>query len=784
MKAQNFLLFATLVLMSAPFVAAFDSDYRPNEPAGYQPWFEHDWQSFETVRVNMNKPASEVGWFTTAGWSGTTSELRNFELIDDPNAPHGYGKSLRVTFPEGHPSGSGYGSYSHMSVDAIPADDNADHTELKAYYLSFWLYLEPNPADGLWQQFGIQRFFTVNRHIIDECTGSDMGLSFRSGPAYIGPDDPAGYWWIWPNEDCGRSLNTHWKGTPGPTVGTWYHVELLVERLSGGLTVEDPVGDSDIKLWVNDELLFDDVITHKWTTPARQFLLNLNPSAGSTTNLRDRTEHIRLSGIYVSGVLVGSDSGSPPPPPLEDDEPPEETDDETGDEDTDERQGDVNGDGSVGMDDLLIVLDNIGRQNFDARADVNGDGVVNIFDLVIVARNFGTVYEDTVYPYPELMLSQPSDAVAVDVSVSCPSIATLCQVRRMDDHRLVHSDGNSFTVTDSDVTAGVTYPYEARYYVDGQISARAETTTRSITVAAVQTPPPDNGGYVPSEFYPNEPAGYQPWFEHDWSWFETTRANVGANGLAATGTGYFRTWGWSYTAAELVNYNYVSDSSGPHGYPGYIRVKMPQGHEMTQSSFGAFSVASSDASLTAETGHTELEEVYISFWLYMEPHPDDGDYDAPAWHRLTTINRHYNSGHNCDLRAEWNLYQRAHSDGSKWWSIRIPERCPVPSAPQRNIGSAEWTPGEWMHFEYVWKRLTGNMDINDPEGTSSFTFFLNGELIADWETDHRVIDPIRQVFWNSHPTGGDWSITGGKIKGRDDYYRMTGLYVSGVPVNN
>jgi Dockerin type I domain len=52
--------------------------------------------------------------------------------------------------------------------------------------------------------------------------------------------------------------------------------------------------------------------------------------------------------------------------------------------------GDLNGDGSVGCDDLAIVKASFGKKTgqvgFDVRADVNHDGVVNILDLSFVAR--------------------------------------------------------------------------------------------------------------------------------------------------------------------------------------------------------------------------------------------------------------------------------------------------------------------------------------------------------------------------------------------------------------
>ena len=52
------------------------------------------------------------------------------------------------------------------------------------------------------------------------------------------------------------------------------------------------------------------------------------------------------------------------------------------------RKVDVNGDGAVNIQDLVLVASRFGETGENA-ADVNGDGAVNIHDLVLVAAAFG-----------------------------------------------------------------------------------------------------------------------------------------------------------------------------------------------------------------------------------------------------------------------------------------------------------------------------------------------------------------------------------------------------------
>ena len=68
---------------------------------------------------------------------------------------------------------------------------------------------------------------------------------------------------------------------------------------------------------------------------------------------------------------------TPPPPPTPEVPPPPAT------------LWDVNGDGTVNIQDLVLVASQFGQSGEALKGDINGDGTVNILDLVIVSSHFG-----------------------------------------------------------------------------------------------------------------------------------------------------------------------------------------------------------------------------------------------------------------------------------------------------------------------------------------------------------------------------------------------------------
>ena len=122
--------------------------------------------------------------------------------------------------------------------------------------------------------------------------------------------------------------------------------------------------------------------------------LDLEAGADAEVTLKVAGDLFTKPGDYPLSVTATSETDNtmtaevtttttiemPPPPPTPEVPPPPPT------------PWDVNADGTVNIQDLVLVASELGQSGEALKGDVNGDGTVNILDLVLVSSHFG---EDT-----------------------------------------------------------------------------------------------------------------------------------------------------------------------------------------------------------------------------------------------------------------------------------------------------------------------------------------------------------------------------------------------------
>jgi uncharacterized protein YjdB len=281
----------------------------PNEPARFVTWFEHDWQTFPKTTDECVVPASGTGYMI---FCGVSASVERGSLIDDPDAPHGFGKSIRVHWPANFPVGSGFFNYAIRSTERRTNPDRIDTSiPLQKWYISTWVYLEPDAA-GEWEMnFNQLRHFTGNRHITGLGRASVFGWTLRgdvvdgSSMDYDRNGDRMRDYRLWGYRSPGGSSASFATTTPGLPIGQWVHMELLFDRTVKGTRLfsadEDGIGPVAVRYWANGQLLMDRVVEDVWMShPFMELFFNLNQSSG----VRPTTDKfIRLSGTYVSGEL-------------------------------------------------------------------------------------------------------------------------------------------------------------------------------------------------------------------------------------------------------------------------------------------------------------------------------------------------------------------------------------------------------------------------------------------------------------------------------------------------
>ena len=113
---------------------------------------------------------------------------------------------------------------------------------------------------------------------------------------------------------------------------------------------------------------------------------------GTLATLTFEVIAVKEHALKLSDVLLTDSAGETSVPQIENAQTT----------DTPQIKGDVNGDGTVNIADLVLVASNLGKTGQNT-ADVNGDGQVNIADLVLVAGVLGTSAAAPSRLYPDAL---------------------------------------------------------------------------------------------------------------------------------------------------------------------------------------------------------------------------------------------------------------------------------------------------------------------------------------------------------------------------------------------
>jgi hypothetical protein len=285
-----------------------------NEPVGFVPWFVHDWQSFPETHEGVSVvPASDAGYFVL---SGVSAHVTRGALVDD-GGPHGYGKAVRVRWPDGFPVGHGMFNY---SLRAVPITGGSaafqDSPKFQKLYVSYWDLLEgmedyPAKWEMHWDQF---RRFTLNRHITGAMPREGSASRQLFTYTYRGQLPYEGSTLVWDagwlqdetrhtrliaSKDCNDTGFTWGTVSRSMEFDKWYRHEILFEWDKFGNTCATSVNQLTVTVWMNGEMVHQTTAPANAYYPAAEVFFNFNQSGGVASTLGDK--FIRHTGVYVSG---------------------------------------------------------------------------------------------------------------------------------------------------------------------------------------------------------------------------------------------------------------------------------------------------------------------------------------------------------------------------------------------------------------------------------------------------------------------------------------------------
>jgi hypothetical protein len=241
----------------------------------------------------------------------------------------------------------------------------------------------------------------------------------------------------------------------------------------------------------------------------------------------------------------------------------------------------------------------------------------------------------------------------------------------------------------------------------------------------------------PRARYPNEPAGYVTWFEHDWqSWPGSGQS------LAASGTGVI----YQPSNRRPENFYLIDDPTAPHGKGRTLVHRLYEGQPngSTAGTFHLFhpkpGVRLNDRTYASQV---KLKSYYRSFWYRVVPDPATGDFQFGSNHeRLFWPNQFWgwhggsNGGSvNVSLRSPgWEGAHVRHDyhRGIQYWMYRqsgsgISYVRPYDDAARRPLGA-------WHHVEQLVEIL------NDPPNYGEGEAGMNEARIRTWVDGVLLLD--------------------------------------------
>ena len=295
-------------LLVLPVAAKADDRARaayPNEPEGYVPWFRHDWQSFPTGEGERLR-ASGAGLIR----GGRAPE--NFELVDDPGAPHGKGMSLRHRQRRGQMSGNTSGTFElfHPKPAAGESLRQDDQVKLRSVYRSHWALFEPHPETGDWQ-FGSTHMRTFWWNRFYGLGWANVSLASPAHPATLSHRHDhfrGASFWFYPSDPATGGTSSIRLAEPDARyeLGVWYHLEYLWETQGNFGDGDAGMNDSRIRIWIDGDLKSDQVVTHYIRAPFAMdhfAMVWLGGRTDGQLHPREQDEYLRFGDIYISGVV-------------------------------------------------------------------------------------------------------------------------------------------------------------------------------------------------------------------------------------------------------------------------------------------------------------------------------------------------------------------------------------------------------------------------------------------------------------------------------------------------